>query len=123
VVDTYGGYFPVGGGGLHGKDPTKVDLSGHLAARYAAKQLVKEGLCRKAEIEVVYTIGYPAPVAIRVDSYGTGILSDRLLEDRVREYIDFSVDGMIEALNLYSPVYTKAARSGFFGNKAFLWER
>lgn len=123
VVDTYGGYFPVGGGGLNGKDPTKVDLSGHLATRYIAKQLVREKLASQVELEVAYTIGHPEPVGLRIDTHGTAQVKEQVLYDRAREVLDLSVDGIINAFDLFQPIYGQTAVGGYFGREQFAWER
>jgi S-adenosylmethionine synthetase len=123
VVDTYGGYFPIGGGGLNGKDPTKVDLSGHLAARYIAKNVVAHKLCSKAQILLSYTIGQPSPQSITIDTFGTQKVSDQVLNSKVKELLDLSVDGIINGLSLFSPVYEQAASGGFFGRNEFPWEK
>lgn len=125
IVDTYGGYFHHGGGGLNGKDPTKVDLSGALAARYVAKALVANGLATKAEIEVVYTIGQPDPVGIHIDTFGTrrkGITQAQL-EGKAKKALDLSVENIINGLSLWQPMYKNAAVGGFFGRSEFPWEQ
>lgn len=123
VVDTYGGFYPVGGGGLNGKDPTKVDLSGHLATRCIAKQLVREKLASQVELEVAYTIGHPEPVGLRIDTHGTSFVREQLLYDRAHEILDLSVDGIIDAFELFQPLYASTAVGGFFGRAEFPWEQ
>ncbi len=76
IVDTYGGYFSHGGGAFSGKDPTKVDRSAAYMARYMAKNLVAAGLATKVQVQLAYAIGVAQPVSLRVDSYGTGKISD-----------------------------------------------
>lgn len=123
VVDTYGGYFPIGGGGLNGKDPTKVDLSGHLAARYVAKKLVRDGYCRKAQLLISYTIGQPEPQSVTVDTFGTAEASEKEIQEKARSFLDLSVDGIINGLSLFAPIYERAASGGFFGKDEFPWEK
>ena len=81
IVDTYGGYFSHGGGAFSGKDPTKVDRSGAYMARYLAKNLVAAGLATQVQVQLAYAIGVAQPVSVRVDSYGTGWISDEKMTD------------------------------------------
>jgi S-adenosylmethionine synthetase len=71
IVDTYGGWGGHGGGAFSGKDSTKVDRSAAYAARWIAKNLVANGFCKRAMVQVAYSIGIPQPLSIHVDSYGT----------------------------------------------------
>ncbi|KAF7262398.1 hypothetical protein EG68_00279 [Paragonimus skrjabini miyazakii] len=52
IVDTYGGWGAHGGGAFSGKDYSKVDRSAAYAARWVAKSLVKNGLCRRVLVQV-----------------------------------------------------------------------
>ncbi|MCL4126877.1 UNVERIFIED_CONTAM: hypothetical protein GTU68_039990, partial [Idotea baltica] len=52
IVDTYGGWGAHGGGAFSGKDYTKVDRSAAYAARWVAKSLVKNGLCKRCLVQV-----------------------------------------------------------------------
>ena len=85
IVDTYGGYARHGGGAFSGKDPSKVDRSAAYMARYVAKNLVKAGICSKCEIQIAYAIGVARPVSVRVDTFGTGKISDGEIEKIVED--------------------------------------
>lgn len=117
IVDTYGGYARHGGGAFSGKDPTKVDRSGAYAARYAAKNVVAAGLARACEIQVAYAIGVEEPVAVYVDTFGTGKLADAALSAVVASVFDFRPAAMIEQLNLRRPIYRQLAANGHFGRE------
>jgi S-adenosylmethionine synthetase len=123
IVDTYGGYARHGGGAFSGKDPTKVDRSAAYAARYLAKQVVASGLATKCEIQLAYAIGVAQPVSVRVDTFGTGIVSDVEIGKRLTATFDLTPKGIIELLDLRKPVYRDTARNGHFGNAAFGWEK
>lgn len=125
IVDTYGGYGRHGGGAFSGKDPTKVDRSASYAARHAAKNLVAAGLAKKVEIELSYAIGVAQPISIFVDSFGTGVVSDRKLEEILKKHFDFRPSAIIERLDLRRPIYQKTAAYGHFGreDEDFTWER
>jgi S-adenosylmethionine synthetase len=125
IVDTYGGSCPHGGGAFSGKDPTKVDRSGAYMARHVAKNVVAAGLAERAQVQVAYAIGVPEPVSILVDSYGTGKVPDRRLEEIVRRHFDFRPRAIIEYLDLRRPIYKKTAAYGHFGRSEpeFTWER
>src|SRR3984957_10846535 len=74
IVDTYGGAARHGGGAFSGKDPSKVDRSGAYFCRYVARKAVEAGVAERIEIQVAYAIGVAEPVAIEVDTFGTGEL-------------------------------------------------
>lgn len=115
IVDTYGGWARHGGGAFSGKDCTKVDRSAAYAARYVAKNLVAAGLCDKAEIQLSYAIGVASPTSIRIDTFGTGKLSEDKLVDIIRENFDLRPAGIIKMLNLRRPIYKQTAAYGHFG--------
>src|SRR5205807_3572862 len=71
IVDSYGGMAPHGGGAFSGKDPSKVDRSGAYFCRFVARELVKNGLARKAQVQVAYAIGVAQPVSVKVETFGT----------------------------------------------------
>jgi S-adenosylmethionine synthetase len=115
MVDTYGGYARHGGGCFSGKDPTKVDRAGAYGARHVAKTIVEAGLARKCEVQVSYAIGVVKPVAIRVDTFGTGKAPDALVARAVGKLFDLSPLGIIKELNLRRPLYRHTAVYGHFG--------
>ena len=115
IVDTYGGWARHGGGAFSGEDCTKVDRSAAYAARYVAKNLVAAGLCDKAEIQLSYAIGVASPTSIRIDTFGTGKLSEDKLVDIIRENFDMRPAGIIQMLDLRRPIYKATAAYGHFG--------
>jgi S-adenosylmethionine synthetase len=123
VVDTYGGYARVGGGCFSGKDPTKVDRSGAYAARYIAKNIVAQGLAKKAEVELAYFIGAQKPLMQEVETFGTAKVTPKAMSDFASKLIDTSVCGIIEGLNLRRPIYRNTAAYGHFGRSEFPWEK
>ena len=125
IVDTYGGMGRHGGGAFSGKDPSKVDRSAAYYARYVAKHLVAAGLCDRAEVQFAYAIGVAQPVSIRVDSFGTGKLSDDRLAELVAKHFDARPRAIIEELDLLRPIYSQTAAYGHFGRDEpdFTWER
>jgi len=124
IVDTYGGSCPHGGGAFSGKDPTKVDRSGAYMARHVAKNIVAAGLAERAQLQVAYAIGIPEPVSIMVDTFGTGKIGERRLEEIVRRQFDFRPRAIIEYLDLRRPIFKKTAAFGHFGRAEpeFTWE-
>ena len=128
IVDTYGGVGSHGGGAFSGKDPSKVDRSASYAARWVAKNLVAAELAREVEIQVAYAIGVEEPVSVMVNSYGTGSVSDSMLEKAVRDVFDLRPRQIIESLGLKRPVFRRTAVYGHFGREpeddgGFSWER
>jgi len=123
IVDTYGGMGRHGGGCFSGKDPSKVDRSGAYMARYVAKNIVAAGLADKCEVQVSYVIGRAEPTSIRVDSFGTGQVSDDQLEEAVKKVFDFRPGKIIEQLDLLRPIYRATSAYGHFGRPEFPWEK
>ncbi len=115
IVDTYGGYARHGGGAFSGKDCTKVDRSAAYAARYVAKNIVAAGLADKCEIQLSYAIGVAYPTSVRVETFGTGKLTDEELTAVVRENFDLRPAGIIKMLDLRRPIYKQTAAYGHFG--------
>ncbi|MGQ9858118.1 MAG: methionine adenosyltransferase [Thermodesulfobacteriota bacterium] len=119
IVDTYGGAARHGGGAFSGKDPSKVDRSGAYFCRFVARQLVKEGIARRAEIQVAYMIGVAKPASVKVDTFGTG--DPRAAAEFVRQF-DFRPAAIIERLDLLKPIYRKTTNYGHFGKAGLPWE-
>ena len=115
TVDTYGGYARQGGGCFSGKDPTKVDRAGAYGARHVAKNVVAAGLARRCEVQIAYAIGLVKPIAVRVDTMGTGRVADSELERAVLRCYDLSPLGIIKELNLRRPLFRAMACYGHFG--------
>jgi S-adenosylmethionine synthetase len=124
IVDTYGGMGRHGGGAFSGKDATKVDRSAAYMARYIAKNIVAAGLAKRCEVQLAYAIGVAEPVSVRVDTFGTGTVSEPRLIELVRENFKLTPKGIIESLNLRRPVFKKTAAYGHFGRTGdtFTWE-
>lgn len=117
IVDTYGGYARHGGGAFSGKDPTKVDRSASYAARYVAKNVVAANLASKCEVQIAYAIGVAKPVSVRVDTFGTGVVSDVIIEKAVKSMFDLRPAAIIEMLDLRKPIYAQTAAYGHFGRQ------
>lgn len=123
IVDTYGGFCRHGGGALSGKDPSKVDRSGLYMARYICKNLVAAGVAKRIEIEVAYAIGMSHPVAVYVDSYGTGVVSDEKIAEIVNKTFDLRPLAIIKNLKLDRPIYRATSNYGHLGKSVFPWEQ
>ena len=115
IVDTYGGMARHGGGAFSGKDCTKVDRSAAYAARYVAKNIVAAGLADKCEIQLSYAIGVAQPTSVRVETFGTGKVSELELVGIIRENFDLRPAGIIKMLDLRRPIYKQTAAYGHFG--------
>lgn len=122
IADTYGGYARHGGGAFSGKDPTKVDRSAAYMARYIAKHIVAADLADRCEIQLGYAIGVAQPVSIMIDTFGTGKVSEEVLENWVKKHIDLRPGAIIDKLRLRQPIYFSTAAYGHFGRGGFPWE-
>ncbi|MCY7365682.1 MAG: methionine adenosyltransferase [Frankiaceae bacterium] len=125
IVDTYGGYARHGGGAFSGKDPSKVDRSAAYAMRWVAKNVVAAGLAPRCEVQVAYAIGKAEPVGLFVDTAGTGVVDDEVLQAAVTEVFDLRPAAIIRDLDLLRPIYSQTSAYGHFGRELpdFTWER
>jgi S-adenosylmethionine synthetase len=125
IVDSYGGMGRHGGGAFSGKDPSKVDRSAAYMGRYVAKNIVAAGLASSAEIQFAYAIGYPDPVSVCVNTFGTGVVSDEDIERAVCEVFSFKPAAIIKQLDLLRPIYSKTTNYGHFGKNdpEITWEK
>ena len=124
IVDTYGGKGSHGGGAFSGKDPSKVDRSAAYMARHIAKNIVAAELADACEVQLSYAIGVADPISVRVDTSGTGTISDVGLAAVVRNVFPLKPREMVEYLNLLRPIFRKTAEGGHFGRELpdFAWE-
>ncbi len=120
IADTYGGAAHHGGGAFSGKDPSKVVRSGAYFCRYVARQIVRKGLAKRAEIQVAYAIGMARPVSVKVDTFGTG--ENGAAVEFVRGF-DFRPAAIIERLDLLRPIYRRTTNYGHFGKESLTWEQ
>ncbi len=125
VVDTYGGVARHGGGAFSGKDATKVDRSAAYMARYVAKNVVAAGLARRFELQLSYAIGKAEPTSLAVETFGTGAVSDSVIEALIRQHFDMRPEAIIRHLGLRQPIFKQVAAYGHFGREDVQvpWER
>ena len=125
IVDTYGGIARHGGGAFSGKDGTKVDRSAAYMARYVAKNVVAAGLAERFELQVSYAIGVAHPLSLAVEAFGTGKVSDEVLEQLIRQNFDLRPAAIIRDLDLRKPIFRQTAAYGHFGRDdlGVAWER
>jgi len=127
IVDSYGGMGRHGGGAFSGKDPSKVDRSAAYMGRYVAKNIVAAGLADRCEVQFAYAIGFPEPVSVHVDTFGTGKVDNAKIDKAVLEVFNFKPAAIIKQLNLLRPIYSKTTNYGHFGRTddldALTWER
>ncbi|HDP34927.1 MAG TPA: methionine adenosyltransferase [Candidatus Hydrogenedentes bacterium] len=128
IVDSYGGVGCHGGGAFSGKDPTKVDRSAAYYSRYVAKNIVAAGLAAKCELQVAYAIGVSKPMSVNVSTFGTGAVSDDVLQQVVESsgLFDFRPAAIMKNLGLSRPQgwrYRDTAAYGHFGRDIFPWEK
>ncbi len=130
IVDTYGGRGRHGGGAFSGKDPSKVDRSAAYMARYIAKNIVAAELADCCEVQLSYAIGVAEPVSIYVDCQGTAKIDESKLAELVKTNFELTPSGIINSLDLLSPIYSHTAYHGHFGRMpneggegSFSWEK
>ena len=125
IVDTYGGVGRHGGGAFSGKDPSKVDRSAAYMGRYVAKNIVAAGLASRCEVQFAYAIGYPKPVSVHVDTFGTNAVSEAKIIRAVKKVFSFKPADIVKQLNLLRPIYLHTTNYGHFGkiHKDITWEK
>lgn len=123
MVDTYGGLVPHGGGALSGKDGTKVDRSGAYMARYIAKNIVFAGLAKECTVTLAYAIGKAEPVAVEVDTHGTGRYPDSVIKKSLPIVFDLTPTGMMMILRLNEPIFANFCNYDHFTHKSAPWEQ
>lgn len=123
IVDTYGGIAPHGGGAFSGKDATKVDRSGAYMARWISKHIVTAGLAERCTVSISYAIGKAEPVAVDIDTHGTGTVFEGKIMNAVLETFPLTPAGIIRALDLRKPIFRQTSAYGHFTNQFLPWER
>jgi S-adenosylmethionine synthetase len=129
IVDSFGGYSPIGGGAQSSKDYTKVDRSGLYAARYIAKHIVAAGLASKCVVQLSYAIGVAKPVSIAVDTYGTYTTkTDDELSQFVMDNYPLTPNWITKKFSLDKPseytfLYADVAARGQVGQPDYPWEK
>ena len=129
IVDSFGGYSPIGGGAQSSKDYTKVDRSGLYAARYIAKHIVAAGLATKCVVQLSYAIGVARPTSVAVDTYGTYTkLNDDELSTFVEENFALTPNWITKKFALDKPsedtfLYADVAARGQVGQPDYPWEK
>ena len=124
AVDTYGGLAQHGGGAFSGKDPSKMDRTGALAARWLAKNIVASGVAPECTVGFAFCLGSPYPLSLTVNLHGH---RDEKVEYAVAQaamaVIEWTPKIMIERLQLAQPQYTMATMLRPFTSTEFTWEQ
>jgi len=123
IADTYGGMCRHGGGAFSGKDPTKVDRSGAYMARKIAKDIVREGLAKRCEVQISYAIGIAEPVSVAVDCFGTSSVPPSEVIRRIKKRYNLTPGGIIRDLKLLDVDYNTVSAYGHFGKGWLQWEQ
>lgn len=123
IVDSYGGAGRHGGGAFSGKDPSKVDRSAAYMCRWVAKNVVAAGFADRCEIQVAYAIGYPQPLSIAIETFGTSKIPEEKIEKAIRKVFSFKPADIIAQLDLLRPIYKKTTNYGHFTKSDLPWEK
>ncbi len=129
IVDSFGGYSPIGGGAQSSKDYTKVDRSGLYAGRWLAKNIVAAGLAKKCIVQLSYAIGVAKPTSVSVDCMGTNTsVNDDVLSDFVMQNFSLTPNWIRDKFHLDKPsketfLYADVAARGQVGQKDYPWEK
>lgn len=130
IVDSFGGYAPIGGGAQSSKDYTKVDRSGLYAGRWIAKHIVAACLAKKAIVQISYAIGVAKPTSVAVDTSGTCIegINDDILSSFIHDNFPLTPNWITRKFNLDYPseetfLYADVASRGQVGQSDYPWEK
>jgi S-adenosylmethionine synthetase len=125
IVDSYGGWGRHGGGAFSGKDPSKVDRSAAYMGRWVAKNVVAAGLATRCEIQFAYAIGYPDPVSMAINTFGTNTVDEEAIERAINRTFSFKPADIVKQLDLLRPIYSKTTNYGHFGkdDPDITWEK
>ena len=80
-------------------------------------------MASRVQVQLAYAIGVAEPVSLRVDSFGTGVISDGRMTEILRQCCDMTPAGIIRKLDLRRPIYADTASRGHFGVEGRPWER
>ncbi|MCI6989220.1 MAG: methionine adenosyltransferase [Campylobacter sp.] len=129
IVDSFGGYSPIGGGAQSSKDYTKVDRSGLYAARYIAKNIVAASIAKKCIVQLSYAIGRAKPTSVSIDTMGTYAdgIDDVELSKFVMQHFPLTPKWITDKFKLDKPSdetfwYAKVAANGQVGDPSYPWE-
>ena len=122
IVDSYGGMGRHGGGAFSGKDATKVDRSAAYMGRWVAKNIVAAELAERCEVQFAYAIGYPDPVSVHIETFGTATAPEAKIVRAVNRVFNFQPAEIIDQLNLRRPIFSQTTNYGHFGKKGMTWE-
>ncbi len=131
IVDSFGGYAPIGGGAQSSKDYTKVDRSGLYVARWLAKHIVAAGLSKKATVQLSYAIGVAKPTSVAVNTERTLLidgLSDDVLSEFILDNFPLTPRWITDKFKLDLPsqenfLYADVAARGQVGHADYPWEK
>jgi S-adenosylmethionine synthetase len=78
-------------------------------------------------VQFAYAIGYPDPVSVHVDTFGTNTVSEENIIAAVQKVFSFKPADIVKQLNLLRPIYSKTTNYGHFGKiddlNSITWEK
>ena len=92
-------------------------------ARKIAKDIVREELADKCQIELAYAIGVAKPVSILVETFGTNKIPESEILNKINNDYNLTPRGIIEALDLRKPIYKQTINYGHMGKAELSWEK
>jgi S-adenosylmethionine synthetase len=93
--------------------------------RWVAKNVVASGLAKRCEVQFAYAIGYPNPVSMNINTFGTHTVPEERIEQAVNQIFSFKPADIIQQLGLLRPIYSKTTNYGHFGkdDPEITWEQ
>jgi S-adenosylmethionine synthetase len=74
-------------------------------------------------VQLSYAIGIAEPLALYVNTFGTGTSSDTDLASQLSQNYSLTPRALIERFGLHRPMYLQTASGGHFGRDIFPWEK
>lgn len=114
ACDQYSSASRISGGGLHGKDISKMDYSGNMICRYIAKNIVAAGISNTANVDISYSIGVVEPTSLNIELDVNKELEPKLVQ-WVKDNIGLEPHNIIKRFNPTVQRYKKCAINGHYG--------
>ena len=91
--------------------------------RHIAKNVGANGFADKCELQVSYAIGMKEPLSVFIDTFGTNKISEDEILNKIKNKFDLTPLGIINYLNLRTPIYKSTTNYGHFGKDFLSWEK
>lgn len=106
--------YRISGGGVNGKDISKLDYSGNMMCRYIAKNIVASGISDTCGVDISYSIGVVEPTSINITLNKNRELEEKLVE-WVKNKVKLEPHNIIKRFDPSVCRYAYSAINGYYG--------